>query len=308
MSALTQEHFDTYAPEKWSSNVHNLPRMRTKDVLLKISDATQAGLDDVLTGLSRASSHEVPNIMNQKKVDAQWVYWFRGAQARANLTSFLEKIKLDASALFNTSTQDKHVNLAIILRQTSLDIITWLASGATVDRRNLSMKLSKSWERDTFLEILHALPNEAQIFLGAEATPTPHVTAEQLEALEERALKGSDAISFGFSLSPAAAQELGGDLPAHLQNYLAALAPVYRFIAWSRENDHIDANKKIQEEKAQKRRQATSYHKGDKVRIIGGLFSGKVGIVQEMDTKANVKVQVGKMSVTVPGTDLTPVR
>ena len=67
-----------------------------------------------------------------------------------------------------------------------------------------------------------------------------------------------------------------------------------------------DLASQIQEEKAQKRRQATQFTTGDKVRFIGGLFSGKTGVVQGFDTKAQVKVLVGKMSVVVPGTDLAP--
>lgn len=85
-----------------------------------------------------------------------------------------------------------------------------------------------------------------------------------------------------------------------------ALLPFYRFAAWSRDNDLIEAGKKIQEEKAQRRRQATHFTTGDKVRFIAGLFVGKLGVVQGIDTKAQVKVQVGTMSVVVAGGDLTP--
>ncbi|MFC1611301.1 transcription termination/antitermination protein NusG, partial [Myxococcota bacterium] len=72
-------------------------------------------------------------------------------------------------------------------------------------------------------------------------------------------------------------------------------------------NDHIDMGRQLQEEKAQKRRQALGYNPGDKVRIISGVFAGKTGVVQNIDTKAQVKVQVGKMSLVVSGSDLTPV-
>jgi transcription antitermination factor NusG len=81
---------------------------------------------------------------------------------------------------------------------------------------------------------------------------------------------------------------------------------VYRFCAWTRDNDLIDAGKQIQEEKAQKRRQATAFNPGDRVRFVSGLFTGKLGVVQETDTKAQVKVRVGKMSVVVAGSELTP--
>jgi transcription antitermination factor NusG len=56
----------------------------------------------------------------------------------------------------------------------------------------------------------------------------------------------------------------------------------------------------------QKRKNTTQFQPGDKVRIITGLFRGKTGVVQETDTKAQVKVNVGPMSVVVAGGDLAP--
>ena len=114
------------------------------------------------------------------------------------------------------------------------------------------------------------------------------------------------AWSIGHGINADEAIELGVDLSDHVLRWLGVFAPFYRFAAWSRENDFIEAGKQIQEEKAQKRRQATGFRKGDKVRITGGLFSGKRGVVEAIDSKAQVKVRVGKMSVVVSGHDLHP--
>ena len=55
---LTQEHFDTYAPEKWSSMVHNLARMKGKDVAFALSEHAAQSLLTELGGLQRAASDE----------------------------------------------------------------------------------------------------------------------------------------------------------------------------------------------------------------------------------------------------------
>src|SRR5262245_25664348 len=117
---FSQDTFAAYAPEKWSSNVHNLTRMKIKSALVSVCDNAQKGLEEELKELGRAASDEVLNIVNHKKVDAQWVYWFRNEEARKALAIFLEKTPLDQANIFNIAAQDKHVCLAVVLRQSGL--------------------------------------------------------------------------------------------------------------------------------------------------------------------------------------------
>lgn len=305
-AGLSKDTFSVYVPEKWSSNVHNLPRMRNKDVVLALCEQAQQGLEQELVGLSRATSDEVPNIVNQKRVEAQWVYWFRDATARAGLASFLEKTPLEqVAAFFTIAPQDKHVTVAVILRHTELWIGLRVAPGAVVDRRNLSSKLAKSWERERALTLIHALPDGALVGYENALVPREEITLEKLAAYGEGLGPNEPSWQVGFALSADDAVERGTDLVEIVRTWVRALAPLYRFTAWTRDNDLIEAGKQIQEEKAQKRRQATNFSPGDRVRFIAGLFTGKLGVVQETDTKAQVKVRVGKMSVVVSGTDLT---
>lgn len=306
-NGLNAEAFATYAPEKWSSNVHNLPRMRVKDTMLALCDAAQQGLEQELAGLARAASDEVPNILNQKRVDAQWVYWARDKAARESLASFLEKMKLDQSALLNALPQDKHITMAVVLRQPELWVGTRVAAGASVDRHNLAAKLAKVWERERMLALIQALPPGALLGPEGALVPAGEVTLELLAAYADQLDHGEPPWQVGYSTPAAEAMTLGADLALRVREQLKSVAPIFRFTAWTRDNDHIEVGKQIQEEKAQKRRQAAGHNPGDKVRIISGLFAGKIGIVQEIDTKAQVKVQVGKMSVVVSGSDLTPV-
>jgi hypothetical protein len=297
---LSSDAFAAYTPDKWSSNVHNLARMRVKDVMLALCDLAQDGLDDELSGLSRAASDEVPNITNHKKVDAQWVYWFRDAAAREDLKSSLQKTELDQQKLFDIAPQDKHITLAVILGSQSLWVGLRIAPGATVDRGNFAAIMEKTWEREQFLELLKELPDGAVGGFEGDLVPTTELTLASLATTD------TSAWQLGHSLPADEAIELGVDLADHVRRWLGALTPHYRFLAWAKSNDHINMGRQIQEEKAQKRRQALGYSPGDRVRIISGAFAGKSGIVQDIDTKAQVKVQVGKMSLVVNGADLTP--
>jgi transcription antitermination factor NusG len=305
-TGLTQDLFAVYVPEKWSSNVHNLPRMRNKDVLLALCDQAQTLLSDELTGLQRSSSDEIPTIVNHKKVDAQWVFWFRDASARAHLASFLEKTPLTEAEIFNIAPQDKHVTLALVVRQNHLWVGVRLSPQAVVDRKNVASKYEKSWERERFMALLANLPEQCQVGFEGETVPVKDVSMGMLETWGTRMGHTDPAWSLGVSLTPEEAATMGADLASYLAQCITAYAPVYRFACWTRDNDQIEATKQIQEEKHHKRKHSTAFNTGDKVKITSGLFMGKTGIVQETDTKAQVKVLVGKMSVVLNGTDLTP--
>jgi len=305
---ISRDAFDAYAPEKWSSNVHNLARMRTKDIMLALCDKAAADLTDEIAGLARAASDEVPNITNQQKVDSQWVYWFRGPKEREALASFLQKTPLDQATIFNTTPQDKHATLAVVLREQGLWIGLRIAPGASIDRRNFASKLAKSWERERFAELLGEMPEGVHCGLDTEVCPTIEADLAWIEGEAQRVANSPEAWQIGHLVEADEAIGFGDDLPDHVGRWLGTFTPLYRFVAWSRDNDNIEVAKKIQEEKAEKRRKAVSFKKGDKVRIIAGLFSGKRGVVEAIDTKAKVKVRVGKMSVMVSGKELTAAR
>jgi len=303
---LAVETFATYTSDKWSSMVHNLARMKAKETLLQLSERAATGIGEELAGLVRASSDEIPNVSNHKRVDSQWVYWFRNQEERDTLASFLKATPLDQATIFNIAPQDKHATLAVILREPEIWIGLRIAPGALVDRRNLGSKLSKSWEREALRDRLRELPEGAQVGSEGATVPTAEVTLDTLAEMTERLGDKEPTWLLGHAVASADAIELGPDLADHVGRWLGVLAPFYRWAAWTRSNDHIEATKQIQEEKAAKRRQATSYQSGDKVRIVAGLFSGKLGVVENVDTKAQVKVRVGKMSVVVSGHDLVP--
>jgi len=303
---LTAEDCAIYAADKWASNVHNLKRMRVKDKMVALCDAAQKDLAEELDGLVRAVSDEIPNITNHKKVDAQWVYWFRDEKERKALKTSLEKTLLDERKLFDIAAQDKHLALAVVLRETELWVGLRAAPRASIDRRNLSAMLGKAWERQQLLELLKDLPEGAVTGLEGALVPVGEVTLDGLAELAGKIGDDDPAWLLGESIDAEDVVGLGDELAELVHRWLGALTRHYRFIAWSRNNDHIAMGKQIQEEKAQEKRKSLKFNNGDKVRIVSGVFSGKTGVVQGIDNKAQVKVQVGKLAVVIAGTDLTP--
>ena len=66
---------------------------------LHLAQTATDELESILSHLVRGASDEIPNITNQKKVDRQWVYWYRNKEDRETLSNFLGKTVLDSANL-----------------------------------------------------------------------------------------------------------------------------------------------------------------------------------------------------------------
>ena len=303
-TGITQDMFSVYVPEKWSSNVHTLTRMRNKDAMLALCTALEGHLLEQLSGLARQASDEFPNISNNKRVEAQWVFWFRDAASRQSLATFLERTLLSEKTIFNIALQDKHANIAVTLKNDGIWAGLRLAEGASIDRRNLMAKLSQSWERERALQMFAQLPEGTVVRLGETERVGRDFDAPALIGLGEQLNPESGDLAIGTHIGAEQAVAQGAALVDTLVASLRHVLPIYRFAAWTRDNDLIEVSKQIQVHKAQRKRDQAAFNAGDKVRFVSGLFSGKVGVVQDVDAKAQVRVRVGKMSVTVGGSDL----
>lgn len=304
---FTEQHFDAYTPEKWSSNVHNLARMRAKDALGGFANALQTTVSGAVTNLTRGASDEVPNIINQKKVDAQWVYWFRDRDAQRDLSTFLRKMELNASALLNTAVHDQHIILSIALRHDDLAVTLRLAPGATVDRQNLAAMLDKSWHRDTLKQTFEGWDPAIELTQGDRKQPVATLSVDDWHGLQDQLGKDDPVLEIGIRWPKDEVVTLPAEaLVTRTAEQFTRLAPVYRLLAWTKDNDHIDVSKQIQAQKSQQRRQVQSLKNGDKVRITGGFFSGQLGVVEEIDTKGRLKVRVGGASIQVKGEQVVP--
>lgn len=294
--SFSASDFATYEPKKWSSNAYTLERIKVKEKFQALSAALS------LPGTTAHLSDEFPNIVNNKKVEAQWLYFSRSPEAAHELGKFLEKTELRPDKIFQLAPQDKHAVLAVVLEQTRVRAGFFMHAGAWVDRRNLAAKLHHPWERDK----LHAMFAHVQLAFGFEGDthPASEWSLEALEALAGQLPEDERRFVLVQEWEPAQVVAESAMFEA-VQTTLHAAHGFYQFTTWSRDNDQTAVGEKIRKEKADLRKNATGLKLGARVRISGGMFSGKIGVVQAVDTKANVKVQVGAMAVTVPNDDLT---
>ena len=101
----------------------------------------------------------------------------------------------------------------------------------------------------------------------------------------------------GRGLDRASAVAAGAALIDSLRDVLGALLPLYHFIAWSRDNDHVAVRDRLRERAVARKRRGLVV--GDRVRITAGVFAGRVGVVHDIDSRGRPKVLVGRIPIVV---------
>jgi len=254
---LSQEDFDIYRPECWSSNQYNLARMRTKERVVSLVKS----VSDVFApiGLKWEASSEIPSVWNGRSVQDQWGYWVRDDAAQRALQPILAK-RLDlATRIKAPADHFKHALFCVRLSEDAVGIGLRLSRYATVDVANLVGRAQA--DSDGFLGCLDAM--DEQILLnGVKPTVNEilHGAAELQSGEREwmdivRRIERDDAVALGDTLSDV------------IGSVAQAVAPLLEFLLWSTENDHINVSSAITQfaEQTEARTEATRAERESKI-------------------------------------------
>lgn len=296
--------FDAYEKKKWSSNAYTLARRNAKDKLLALAKVVERDLEEELSDLELGASEEAPSVANGRTVKAQWVFFTRASGARAALKPHLQKTDLASGAsLFDISVQHQHACLMLRVDHQGFAIGVEIATKATVDRDNAREKLRTERAPGKLIDLCKSLPGEALIGPENDRVLAIDLTPDQVAGWPD-ALAGGDQPFVAEALIGRDEDILQSEhLIATAEEYVAAFVPVFRFLAWSPENDHTEVAGAIEQEKAVREQAARSFSAGDRVVMMSGLFAGRAGYIAEIN-KGKAKVMVGPVSVSVDVDDL----
>ena len=117
---LLDEDFDIYRPECWSSNLHNLGRMKTKERVVSLAKSLGSVFDD--SDLKLGASSEIPSVWNGRAVQDQWAYFLRNESAQRTLQPVLQR-RLDlASRVSAPADHFKHLFFGVRLSEDALGV------------------------------------------------------------------------------------------------------------------------------------------------------------------------------------------
>lgn len=297
--------FDAYEPKKWSSNAYTLARRTAKDKVLSVATTVQSELASQLEGLELFGSDEAPTIANGRKVEAQWAFFIRTSQDRNILKPRLQKTDLGAASLFDIALQSQHISVSIKLGYEGVTIGVDIPSKANVDRENFKLALEDDSFKEDFLAALHLLPGGSVIGFEGERIDCLSVDSDQLSSFSEFLVSTETPFSIQNNIEVDEAIEVKEALSFSIADAVEKLIPLYRKIAWSPEHDRIQLQKEIKKvEKTKEKEHVASFQVGERVTIMSGLFSGRVGYLHEINDSGKAKVMVGPIAVNVDAKDL----
>jgi hypothetical protein len=311
---FTAADFDAYQPKKWKSNVFNRERLDVKQKLVALGRELQGTmLAPDGSPLAVEPSVEHPALWNHKQVEAQHLWYSRNEGARKELDAIIDRGKSMASMIDDPSPQRNHLFLAVTLGEQALELSLKLHPDARVDRENLERKCDDHFEREKLLHLVRGLGEGFRAGITPNLLPVTELDeGKMLELVAQLAKDASpQALTLGAphkllyvgrAIGRDAAVAAGSGIVDEARATLQALLPIYKFIAWSRDNDFVSIKEALQKEKQQKRQKGLV--KNDAVRIIRGMFAGKQGVVQEVDAKGGLRVLVGKVAVKLAAEDV----
>ncbi len=250
---LTAKDFDVYAESRWSSNVHNLDRMRTKERVLVLARRMREAASDLRLGLD--ASQETPGIWNNRQVRDQWAYLLREADDRKTVETLVAADLDLATKVHDAAPHHRHLLLCVRLDHDGVELGLRAHRLARVDLANL---VGRAAQEPSALEaLLAALPDDVRLD-GRRAT------ADALLAAARSTLAGeAEWLSLGRRLDRAAAIGLAAGLGAVAATVAEALLPLFRFVAWRPDNDYVGVGRRLDELASARQREAEAQRERD---------------------------------------------
>jgi hypothetical protein len=271
---LNARDFDAYAAEKATSNAYSRPRLEVKQRALLWARAVVARLAVEGLALDAHGSDEHLSLRNKKRVDCQWIFFSRDSAARDELARLLDRDR-SMSDVTDPSPYDRHAFLALRLDAHAVEVCFAIPAEARVDLDNLRARLDPSGEATLaapLVAALLALPEEFTIGAGGEGAidrrPASAATPEALRSLVATAAPEQIPLWIGWRVARETALEHAEILDEQLGDALVALAPIYRLVAWSRDNDRVALDRRLEGvEKERARAHAEAHAETERWRI-----------------------------------------
>lgn len=250
---LSARDFDAYAPEKATSNAYARPRLEVKQRALGWARGVVARLAELGIAVDVHGSDEHLSLRNKKRVDCQWVFFWRDAAAREELDRLLEQGRSISQEIDDPSPYTRHAFLALRIDVQSIEVCFAVHPEAKVDVDNLRARLGKSEGSadeapltDELMHALAALPDEFTIGVDDDRVACASATPGAILGLLERAAAGQVPLWIGWSVNRETALLHASILDEQLEDAIVALAPIYKLVAWSRDNDRIALDRRLE--------------------------------------------------------------
>ncbi len=218
---------DAFRPEKWANNRYNLERRRVRERLEALGRAVVPALAEAGVELDVAVSEEVPSLWNARCVRDLWLYFLRTEADRGRMSAVLDRGRSLQQVVASPAHHTRHLFVGVRIGLEGVEVGAVLPEGAWVDRDNAAAACA---DPDGLAVLSAALD---------ELTPGWTVGAGPTRLTRCYGRDGDETSHEGFTSEAA--------------ERLLELAPVYRMVAWARDNDRIGLEERLGAEAAEAR-------------------------------------------------------
>ncbi len=303
-TSFNDSDFDAYLENKWQSNVFNRERLEVKQKLLALGQLLSPHMHTPdLTPLEFEVSAEHPALWNQHRVKNQYLFFYRNAEARREIDHIITKQRPMAALIEDPSPLRHHLFTSVMIDKDGIELALKVHADAAVDVENLKKKCQEYFHREKLVDLIVNLPEGFTIGLTDELfTPTAECNDEMLSELIQRLPSADGWLEIRYSI-PRTDPILSSDsFLEETDAKLTSALPVLAFITWRHDNDFLSIGDSLKQKAVEKR--SKGLVKGDRVKVVSGIFAGKTGEVQNVDAKGMLKVSIGQMAVKINSTDV----
>jgi hypothetical protein len=243
-----------------------------------------------------AATAPEPCLANRRCVADMWLYSEPDALAQEALAARRQTVEL--SSPFALDVRPFHSHLCRFIRLDEHGV-TWgllLHRKGRADRENLSA-LFNAFEGEALVTAALAPFADARAALDVEA-PAPQKGTSAAELVPRD-------IGSGWCLWwSAEAGELDDKVLARATTDLARLTPLITTLAWHPNNDRAGILSALKADREQAKR--ARFKAGERIRISGGMFAGRLGTVESHHDNGTLSVAVGPVAITVKDDEVSP--
>jgi hypothetical protein len=275
----SDENCALFEPSKQRSAAYTLERRKLRTAMLSFAESLGGSWDCTPAEPCLANRRQVQNLVlfsAPDRVDG-------------------ERNNIDLSSPFALDLLPFHEHLSCFV-QIDKSALSWgmiLHRKAQLDERNLKAFCGAFEGEQALQSLLDALP-DARAQIDVENPVNQSVSASELMPKT----LGKGWCIWWYS------KELDESLPEQISKGLERLQPLIKTLRWTADNDLCGA---LAEHKAVRQEQAKSrFREGDRVRIIAGLFAGRIGRVEKRHEKGGVSLGIGPITIQLKDDEISP--
>ena len=236
----------------------------------------------------------------------QTLFFSRAEAAKAELEGMISRDRSMAALIEDPSPLHNHVFLYVTLDKAQVELGLCLHADASVDRKNLQRSCQEFFAREKLLGLVHGLPEGFEIGLvGQSFVPTADLDDPGLSDLVARLAEAGTWLAIRRSYPRDEEAVRSERFVDEATAQLAALLPLWQFIAWSRDNDQVGIRETLKQK--QVKRQSKGLEPGDRIRVSRGILAGQEGSVESVDGRGRLKVRLGMLPIQLKSEDVTKI-